>query len=181
MRYRPHLAVASVALLLLLLCAVCLIWLWQALRAADEGIAAVEPRYARLAGLVRAEKRLQQSLELAGRQLAALAVPKEVDAARAGADLQQKARELAEAAGLQVAASQIFPARMEDELERIWASLTLEGDLAQVQNFLLVLREQRPRMQITTMTIQPDSRRIGRGNGQGVLVTLEISRFRVPG
>ncbi|MCB1886645.1 MAG: hypothetical protein KDH20_03460 [Rhodocyclaceae bacterium] len=178
-RWRPHLAVATFGVLALLVVGAMLSWSWQAYRSALAQTGTLEPRYARLAGLVRAEKSLQSALNDARARLGALAISPAVAASKAGADQQQRGRELAEAAGLEVVASQIFPPRMDEGLERIGSSLTLEGTLAQVQAFLFAVGEQSPKMQIAALTLQPNTRRLRRSTAQSVLATVEIIQFRV--
>lgn len=179
-RWRAHLALGSMVLVIALIGLSVLAALWRSYADANDALGALEPRYARLAGLARSEERLRATLAEVERRVSVLAIPKEVESLRAGADLQRKARESAESAGLQVAASQIFPARMEDELERIWISLTLKGGLDQVRAFLLALAMQTPRVHVSMLTIQPDNRRLRGRSGQDVQVSLEISQFRVP-
>lgn len=178
-QWRSRIAVGGTAAVVLAICGIVLSWLWLDYREAAGAMARIEPRYARLRGMVEAEPRmlaLQADLE---KRIAALAMPANVEASRAGADLQQRVRELSEKSGLGVVASQILPARDEDGVEWVGASLTLEGGVGKIQELLLALRKERPVVLIESLTIQPDSRRISSGEAQALLATLEIGQLRV--
>lgn len=156
--------------------------LWLASMRSDalEVVGEIEPRYARLLGLVRSqpelETRLQQAREVAGR----LALPADVELPRAGADLQQLLRKLAEAAGLGVSGTQILPPQVEDGLELVAVTLNVEAEVPGLQRFLAEVAAESPRITVRSMVVQPQGRIALQRPEQKLLVTLEFVRWRMP-
>lgn len=179
-RWRPVIAVGLCLAVAVTVVGSIGIWLAENRAGALEIAHGIEPRYARLAGLVKSsgalESRLQQAQAVVGR----LALPADVELARAGADLQHLLRQRAEAAGLGVTGSQILTPQSEGSLDRISVTLNLEGELPGLQRFLAAVAEEVPRISVRSMVIQPQGRMILGQPDQKLLVTLEFIRWRAP-
>lgn len=111
---------------------------------AMQRIAEVEPRHARLSGLL-AQK---DSLALAQSQtmdlLAQYLHPAGQDANQVGNDVQQRIRSVLSTAGLSIISTQVLPAKDGKSFERIPLSIRAEGDMMAVQLALAALDEQTP-------------------------------------
>lgn len=141
---------------LLLLYGVELAWRYQW---ASDRLAEIEPRYARLAGLVAAEPQLAEQTAAARKALGALAYPPEQTAEKIGADLQQRIRASAEAAGLRVLSTQILPPRRQGEVEFVLLNTSLQGDGDQFRDFLVGLRGVVPAIHIETIVMHRERAR----------------------
>jgi general secretion pathway protein M len=111
---------------------------------ATAALASVEPRYARLLGLQSSAADLDNALADRRAILARHAYLASQDVAQAGSDAQQRVREVFAKAGLDVASTQVLPAKPVDGFDRIPLVLRLEGDLAALQAALTVLPNQVP-------------------------------------
>ncbi len=129
--------------------------LGRALENARAPLAAAEARYARLAGLEAVAPRLEVALAELDDALARHAHPAELAADRLGTDLQQRARRIAEGAGLVVTGSQILPLKSGKHFTRIPMAMTVEGSLEGLRDMLLGLREASPSIQVDRLVVQP--------------------------
>jgi general secretion pathway protein M len=111
---------------------------------AASTLASIEPRYARLLGLQSSAADLDKALTDRRAILARHAYLSTQDVAQAGSDAQQRVREIFGKAGLDVASTQVLPAKAADGFDRIPLVLRLEGDLAALQAALTVLPNQSP-------------------------------------
>lgn len=152
---------------------------------ANELIADIEPRYARLLGLQQVAERIERSRDQADATLRAQAYPVSLDADRAGADLQQRLRALAQQAGLNMLGSQVVttaPAPREGSpaalFERIAITVTLDADLSALQTMLGLLREERPAIHVESLNLQP-ARAAGDGSAQRLNVQMALNALRV--
>ena len=110
----------------------------------QAGMAEMEPRYARLAGLDRQRDEIGQVLKRAVDIRAAYVYPAAQDAVQAGNAAQQKVRDLLTKAGLTIVSSQVLPAKEEKGFDRIPITVRAEGELLAVNTALSVLDEQLP-------------------------------------
>lgn len=152
---------------------------------ANELIADIEPRYARLLGLQQVAERIERSRAQAEATLRAQVYPVSLDADRAGADLQQRLRTLAQQAGLNMLGSQVVtvpPAPREGSpaelFERIAITVTLDADLPALQTMLGLLREQSPAIHVESLNLQP-VRAAGDGSAQRLKVQMALNALRV--
>jgi general secretion pathway protein M len=143
---------------------------------AYETLEQVEPRHARLSGLVAHEPQLRTAHEAARAQLAIYAHDENSSADRLGTELQQRTRRIAEASAMSVANSQILPVRTEAGIEQVQVMVTLEGDSESLRNFLLQLEAERPLLQVSAAVLQPSR---GRGQGGRVLAQLTITALHL--
>lgn len=143
---------------------------------AAESLDHIEPRHARLAGLVAREAELQSAREAVRAQLALYTHDESTQADRLSTELQQRIRRMAEASGMSVANSQILPVRTETGIEEVPVMVTLEGDSEGLRTLLLQLESERPLLQVSAAVLQPSR---GRGQGGRVLAQLTITALHL--
>lgn len=144
---------------------------------ADETLEQIQPRYARLAGLVQSEAQIRSALETTVQSFSAYVYPVETPADRVGTDLQQRARGVAEAAGLSVLNSRILPVRSADGLEIVTLAITVQGDAGQFRTMLVALPDEQPTIQVEGANIQAAR---GRGSQGALTAQLTLSVIRLP-
>ena len=182
LRARLTLGIALGGLLLLL--AVPLGYLVDKTAWANGVIEEIEPRHARLLGLEEVGERIERERAKAEATLSALVYPASLDTDRAGADLQQRLRTLAQQVGLNILGSQIVtvpPGPTRDgapvePFERIAVNINLEADLSALQNMLAALQQQQPAIHVESLSLRPSR---GTGEGQRLSVQARLSAFRV--
>ena len=115
----------------------------------------LEPRYARLAGLLEREAALKAMTLQANQQLARLVYPAGQDVTQAGNEAQQRIRSLFTESKLEIISIQVLPPKKENpNFDRLSIDLRVEGDLAGIQNALLKLSTQNPAVFIDNLTLQ---------------------------
>ncbi|CAI06999.1 hypothetical protein ebA1609 [Aromatoleum aromaticum EbN1] len=133
---------------------------------AQDTTASIEPRYARLLGLREVGPQVQSSLARVGADLSRYAYPATADAARIGTDMQQRIRQLAEAAGLGVAGSQILPARPHAGFTQIPLKLTVDGSLEGLRSLLAGFDRETPVILVDNLQVNASVPRVRRGQPQ---------------
>jgi general secretion pathway protein M len=121
---------------------------------ARDRLAELEPRYARLVGIEASASALDAALAERRGLLTRHAYLSSLDVARAGSDAQQRAREIFTKAGLEVASTQVLPAKAVDGYDRIPVVLRMDGDLAALQSALVVLPGQAPSLFMENFIVQ---------------------------
>ncbi|MDR0224941.1 MAG: type II secretion system protein M [Burkholderiaceae bacterium] len=118
---------------------------------AQEQLATMEPRYARLVGMQAQSDDIQKALEDIATVKAQHVYPGEQDSTQTGNAIQQRLRALLDKAGLSVVSSQVRPAsesedqgQVQGPYERISVSMTAEGNWPAIQLALLSFREVSP-------------------------------------
>ena len=120
-----------------------------------QGILAnLEPRYARLQGLLDRQADMVAMDVKAKEQLLQLAFPATVDLVKTGNDAQQRIRSLFTDSRLDVVSIQILPGKIEGDFDRISISLRVEGNLADFQTALGQLANQSPVVLVDSMMLQ---------------------------
>jgi general secretion pathway protein M len=132
------------------------------LEGAEAPLAAIEPRYARLAGLKEVAPQIERGVAEIGETLARHAYPATGGTDRIGTDFQQRVRRVAESAGMGVTGSQILPVRAATGFSQIPVAVTVEGSLEGLRTMLLGLREETPSIQVDSIVIQTRARRRAR-------------------
>lgn len=130
---------------------------WYVLRKhawAQEQLAQLAPRYARLAGMEQQRGPLQAASQQATHVYGQYVYPVVQDETQTGNQVQQKVRDIFSAAGLQVISSQVLPAKEDHGFDRIALSLRAEGELLAVQSALAVLGNQQPVIFLEDLNIQ---------------------------
>lgn len=148
------------ALILALLCLPLVlagVYVWQKHQWATQRLAELEPRHARLQGLLARETEFQQASEQAGVQIRRHAYHVSVDANQAGNEAQQRIREVFAGSGLTVSSLQVLPAKEEGPFDRIPVALAVEGEMFQIQAALLALGALQPTVLVDAVTLRPVS------------------------
>lgn len=141
---------------LALLIPVCLVvlFVFQKHQAAQQYLADIEPRYARMLGLQQQSAALDAALEQVKAQRSAYVRPATDDAAQTGNAAQQHVRDIFSSAGLQIISSQVLPAKAEKDVERIPLSVRAEGDLLSLQAALVGLSGHTPAILLDAINVQ---------------------------
>ncbi len=151
---RAGVSVSLTLLALLLPLALAASWVVNKHRWAEERLAELEPRHARLLGLQRAAPQLRQAADAAAARLAQFAYPAGQDATHVGNTAQQHARRVFEDAGLTVVSSQVLAPSVEKGYDRLAISFRLEGALPAVQAALRALSAEKPALSVESFTLQ---------------------------
>ena len=121
---------------------------------AARRMAELEPRHARLQGLLGGANALQQAQTQAQGMVAQYVYPAETDANQVGNAAQQRVRNLFTTAGLQIVSSQVMPAKAEKNYDRVPLAVRAEGDLLALQGALVGLSGQTPAIVVRGMNVQ---------------------------
>jgi len=162
---RPTIVVGSSLGLVLLLALYLVLQLWFLRQGFADEIETIEPRTARLLGMVESVDQLNLASGAAGNTLAELVYPADQDSATTAAALQQNVRELMTAAGLSVSGSQILPQRKSESFDRLSLDITAEGNIDALDEALSSLESMRPLVFVESVKLQPQrmsTRRRGR-------------------
>jgi general secretion pathway protein M len=140
----------------------------------------LEPRIARLKGLLASEPALQASVGDVSRKLESAVYPASSARPTVSAELQNSIRSLLAAAGLSISNIQALPIVEGEEFDRVGVRLTVRGGLPEVDNALIALSEHSPRVFVESLDMQPMSatRRGRKAKEQDVSVTLRVVSLR---
>ena len=117
---------------------------------AANTLAEIEPRHARLAGLLQNKELLAQSQQALEANLTQFVYAAEQDASQTANTALKQVRELAAARGLRVTSSQAAAPRDEQGFDRIGLNLRVEGDWPELVALLGDLAAQRPAIYTAT-------------------------------
>ena len=154
LKARHNLVLAGTALVLLLPLVLLGGYVTQKHQWAEQRLAELEPRYARLLGLEAQKAHIDAALLQVSALRAQYVYPSTQDAAQTGNAAQQRVRDIFSSAGLQILSSQALPAKSEKGFDRIPLSVRAEGDMLAVQSALAVLTSQSPAIVIDDLDIQ---------------------------
>jgi len=130
----------------------------------------LEPRVARMRGLVKSEEQLRESVGVLGTQVLNLVYPATEDSATVSAALQKDVRQIMTDAGLSVTNSRILPVVEEESFDRIGLSLSVSGGLDALDSALLTIAAYKPLLLIDSMDIKPKRMTRSRDkNGQQIV------------
>jgi general secretion pathway protein M len=161
---RPTIVVAISLGLLLLLVLYWVLHFWFLRLDFAREIETIEPRTARLLGIMQSVDQLGTASTAASGRLQELAYGADRDSATAAAAMQQNIRELMTGAGLSVSGSQILPQRKSEAFDRLSLDITAEGNIEALDSVLSGLEAMRPLVFIETLKVNPVRNR-GRGRG----------------
>lgn len=155
-RVSPRVALLQVLMLVAVLAipAVAGIYVWSKHQWAQEQLAQLEPRFARLSGLQKGKDGLAQAEASTKALLASHAYPGSQDAVQAGNDAQQRIRTLFADSKLEIGSIQVLPAKEQQAFDRIGVALRVEGDLVSLQNAMALLEKQSPTVWVDSVSIQ---------------------------
>jgi general secretion pathway protein M len=130
-------------------------------------IESIQPRTARLLGIVESFDQLELASSGVGGVLRDLTYPAERDSATTAAAMQQDIRELMVDAGLSVSGSQILPVRKAAGFDRLSLDITAEGNIDELDDAFSSLDELRPLVFTESVTVKPI--RVRRSNRRGAV------------
>ncbi|MGB6101621.1 MAG: type II secretion system protein GspM [Comamonas sp.] len=120
---------------------------------AAEQLQQLEPRYARLQGLLAAAPEIETARHQADQLLQSYLYPADTTLNQAGNEMQQQIRDALSAAGLRVGSSQVLPSKSElPGLERVQVGIKAEGDMQGLQTALIALQALRPAVWVDSLT-----------------------------
>ena len=140
----------------------------------------LEPRIARLSGLVESEEVLKASARKVKSKISSLVYPQTDDIATVAAALQTNVRELIAATGLTVSNSRILPAQETEAFDRVGLSLTVSGDMAALDATLAEIAAFSPLLLVESIDVRPNrsSRRGSESAAQTVTASLQLLSLR---
>lgn len=129
---------------------------WQQL---DDQVEDLEPRYARLAGLVQSQEQLKRLKKRGQKTLDALVYSADENTNAIATKLQQQARVIFSSAQLDVSASQISRTKQRDGFIQINIALNADGTLGALEQALSELEKAKPKIFINKIIVEPKRRR----------------------
>ena len=131
------------------------LYVWTRHQRVQGLLADLEPRYARLDGLLQRQADLKGLTIKVNEQLVRLTYPASQDVTQAGNDAQQRIRGIFAESKLDIISIQVLPPpKDEAKFDRIPINLRVEGDLAGIQSALLKLSGQNPMVLVDSLSLQ---------------------------
>jgi general secretion pathway protein M len=161
-RDRPTVVVAATLAALLLLVLHCLLQLWLLRLEYAREIDQIEPRTARLLGIVDSAEQLQVQDAAARVAMRKLAYPADRDRAATEAAMQQDIREVLAAAGLSIASSQSMSTGRAGGFDKLSLAVAAEGNINALEAALSSLALMRPTVFIQSLKLRPSKSRYRR-------------------
>jgi len=142
-------------------------------------IDSIEPRLARLQGLIEHEDALEQALAGVQNRVSDYVYPATTDAAGVGAALQAELRGILGDRGFEVTNSQVLPVRKKPRFDYISVKVVARGSLEQLENSLAELDRFRPLVMVETLDVMPNrTRRRDAPDEQTITVTVTFLTLR---
>lgn len=140
----------------------------------------LEPRVARLKGLLESESTLKASVGDVARELESAVYPAAASRPTVSAELQNSVRGLLVGVGLSISNIQALPIIEGEDFDRVGLRLTISGGLPEIDSALLALSEHSPRVFVEGLDMQSISstRRGRRDQNQEVSATLRLVSLR---
>jgi len=141
---------------------------------------ALEPRVARLLGLLDNEELLRKATGEVDKRVINLVYPATLDSATVSANLQKDLRQILVDAGLSVTNSQVLQVREREVFDYVGVKMTVTGDLSSLDEALVNLGKYLPLVLVESIDIFPRraSRRAADGADQTVTATLQLLSLR---
>ena len=143
-----------IALIVVLPLALGGVFVFQKHQWAQNQLAALEPRHARLQGLQESAQNLANAEAQTRALVAQYVYGANQDASQVGNSAQQRIRDIFTAAGLQIVSSQVLAPKVEKSVDKIPLSVRIEGDLIALQSALAVLSSQTPAIIVNGLNVQ---------------------------
>ncbi len=155
------------------------ILVYQKHRWAADRLAELEPRHARLAGILSAQAELEAANQRAREELDVYFHAPEKGLNQAGNEVQQQVRDMLSAGGLRVGSSQVLPPKTDQPgLDRIQLTIKAEGELLAMQTAMAGLRAIRPAVFVDGLVVSVmGTPRVDAP--QPLSIQLEISAWRI--
>ena len=144
-----------------------------------EQISSIEPRVARMQGLVAKEGQIQASLAGVNTVVADHIYPKSSAAEAVAASLQAEARRMLSEAGMDITNSQVLRPRKRDQFDYVAVKIVARGTLTQLDQGLSELDQFRPVIFVESLDAFPNRRRRKQETETQVLtVSLQLLSLR---
>lgn len=142
--------------------------------------ARIEPRVARLKGLLRSETELVQQSQVAGARLREMAFPSTEDSSALAARLQADVRQLLSEAGMSVSNSQVMPVRQGELFDQVAVKLTMTGSLSALDAALIGIAAYRPQLLVESLDTfpAPNNARNEAGATQSLTAVMQLMVLR---
>lgn len=144
-----------------------------------EEVAQLEPRIARLQGLLAREAELREASSTVSAEVLDLVYPATADQAAVSATLQKQVREIFASAGLEVSNSQILPIQEDAGFDRITVQVTVEGGLAGLDVALADLDRHQPLLLVESLEVWPTRPGRQAEAGQTLTATVQVLALRL--
>lgn len=143
-------------------------------------IGGLEPRIARLQGLIAHEEQLRVAAGEVDMRVVDLVYPAAEDRATVSTRLQKEVREMLVEAGLSVSNSQVLPVREQDLFDYVGVKLTVTGDLASLDAALVAIASYMPLLLVESLDVLPRGagRRSADSDEQAISATLQLLSLR---
>jgi general secretion pathway protein M len=147
---------------------------WGMHQDARAGIERLEPRIARLRGLIDYEESLRDASAAVDSQVLQLVYPVADDQATVSAALQTNVRDIFGKAGLSVTNSQVLPVRAQGNFDYIGVKLTVTGDLPALDEALAGIATYLPLVLVESLDVYPARAARGKAESEQQLLTASI-------
>lgn len=143
-------------------------------------VEALEPRVARLLGLIENEELLRAATGEVDKRVINLVYPATQDRATVSANLQKDLRQILVDAGLSVTNSQVLQVREREVFDYISVKMTVTGDLSGLDAALVSMGEYLPLVLVESMDVWPRraTRRVVDAADQTITATLQLLSLR---
>jgi general secretion pathway protein M len=122
---------------------------------AQAEINRIEPRIARLRGLIDYEDQLREAAVAVDSQVIELVYPAAEDQATVSAELQTQVRDIFGKAGLSVSNSQVLPVRAQGNFDYVGVKLTVTGSLPALDEALAGIAGYLPLVLVESLDVYP--------------------------
>jgi general secretion pathway protein M len=144
-----------------------------------EEINTIEPRLARMQGLIAKETELQESLAGVSTVVSDLIYPQSSAAEAVAASLQAEARRILSDAGMNITNSQVLRPRKRDQFDYVAVKIVARGTLEQLDRGLSDLDRFRPVVFVELLDAFPNRRRSKQDSPtQALTVSLQLLSLR---
>jgi general secretion pathway protein M len=131
----------------------------------------LQPRMARLLGLIDHQQQLQDSSSKVDRQMSGLVYSAADDSATVSATLQSNVRQILVDAGLSVTNSQVLPVTSKEGFDYVHLRLTVAGDITSLDAALAGITGYLPLLLVESLDVSPAR---GRKNDKQQLLTATL-------
>lgn len=138
----------------------------------------LQPRIARLQGLVEREQDLLDSSDELRLQMARLIYPAELDRASISTGIQKELKQMFSDAGMSVSNSQVLPMREEGRFDHGSVRYTVTGSISGLDDSLKRIAEYSPMVLVEVMEIWPKRDRKGQPETQNITANLKLLSLR---
>jgi general secretion pathway protein M len=154
--------------------------MWGVRQTAQAEIERIEPRVARLQGLIDYEARLREASVAVDSQVLELVYAATEDQATVAAKLQTNVRDIFGKAGLSVSNSQVLPVRAQGNFDYIGVKLTVTGDLPALDEALAGVAAYLPLVLVESLDVYPPRAARGKNESQEqqITATLQLLSLR---